>query len=238
MERMPADRRRYPRFPLELDVIWTTGQRSFDVHSRDLSVGGVFLMTASPAPVGTVVALVLHIPSSPPQEVALEGRVAHSLAGVGMGVEFVDPPREAREALEACIATATGRSRSEGSASAPVLQPADRRSHPRSAWRTEINLASGSNFYSGLTDDISAGGVFVATQTPLAIGAEVELEFSLPDGGAPIRVGGVVRWLRERKGSAGPDPGMGIKFESLDGTSRARIETFVALRRSELFEDE
>jgi hypothetical protein len=51
----------------------------------DLSLGGVFIHTPKPAPVGTALSLLLDVPSSAIQASAI---VRRSVLGQGMGVEF------------------------------------------------------------------------------------------------------------------------------------------------------
>ena len=55
----------------------------------------------------------------------------------------------------------------------------ERRQHTRVQLQTEIHLTSESNFYTGLSNDISEGGVFVATHQLESVGTELEMEFSL-----------------------------------------------------------
>ncbi len=75
----------------------------------------------------------------------------------------------------------------------------DRRLHPRYALSLAITLSGENNFYAGLTEDISEGGVFIATHRLLPIGTPVVMSFSLPHARKILEVHGVVRWLR------GPD---------------------------------
>ena len=52
---------------------------------RDLSVGGVFVSTPAPPPVGTIVKLLFALPEG---EVRVEGVVRYADSRKGMGVEF------------------------------------------------------------------------------------------------------------------------------------------------------
>jgi len=52
---------------------------------RDLSIGGVFVSTQAPAPVGTTVKLLFALPEG---EVRVEGVVRYADSKKGMGVEF------------------------------------------------------------------------------------------------------------------------------------------------------
>jgi uncharacterized protein (TIGR02266 family) len=118
---------------------------------------------------------------------------------------------------------------------APVLQ--ERRAHPRVRLHTTINLTSQSNFYTGLTGDISEGGVFVATHNVFSPGTSVDLEFTLPDNGGAIIARGEVRWAAEYNELSDGPPGLGIKFLDLSERDRARIERFVRTRDTMLYDE-
>jgi uncharacterized protein (TIGR02266 family) len=126
-----------------------------------------------------------------------------------------------------------------------VVSPkgAERRTSPRVDLEIEVSLESDSNFYTGLTQDISTGGLFVATHALRKIGSRVTLKFSLPNAPAPIVVDCEVRWLRE----AGPvhdhrstdhPAGMGLKFLTLSPDSRMAIAHFLRARDSYFYDDE
>jgi len=61
----------------------------------------------------------------------------------------------------------------------------------------KVDLESDHNFYTGLTQNISAGGLFVATHQLRRIGDYIKITFSLPGSPAPISVNTEVRWIRE-----------------------------------------
>lgn len=116
-------------------------------------------------------------------------------------------------------------------------RPAERRRRPRASLVTELTLYSGSNFYAGFTEDISEGGVFVASYAILPVGSEVSIELALP-GGFEIRATGTVRWLRysgdEEAGSE--PPGMGIELGAIDDEARLLIREFVQNRTPYFFD--
>ncbi len=105
---------------------------------------------------------------------------------------------------------------------------------PRALVELEVGIASESNFYIGLTENISAGGVFVATYASKPIGAKVDVALSFANG-EEIRLPGIVRWTREA--SAGGWPGMGVQFERLTPDDEAKIRRFIKLRDPLFFED-
>ncbi len=116
------------------------------------------------------------------------------------------------------------------SSAAVKIDPAERRTDARVRLEAHIHLHSESNFYTGFTDDISEGGVFVTSYLLEPIGTLVALELALP-GGCEIIAKGVVRWVRDpRNEDDATRPGMGIEFESLDSETRAAIAEFVMNR--------
>ena len=91
------------------------------------------------------------------------------------------------------------------------------------------------NFFSGLSGDISEGGVFVSTYRDLAAGSLVELEFALPGSDAPVHAKGDVRWHRD--GSAEAPPGVGIAFDELSPEHRKLIQRFCTMRPPLYYDD-
>ncbi len=66
--------------------------------------------------------------------------------------------------------------------------------------------------------NLSEGGLFLRTSTPLERGAKATLRFGDEDG---IKAFAEVRWARV-EGQGGP-PGMGLSFEGIDEVARAAI---------------
>ncbi|MEM6955551.1 MAG: TIGR02266 family protein [Myxococcota bacterium] len=115
--------------------------------------------------------------------------------------------------------------------------PANRRTAERVNVAVEVGVYSDSNFYTGFTEDVSEGGLFVATYELLPIGTEMELEFGLP-GGAEFKLTGVVRWLRDPiLSDDGPFPGMGVQFINLTPDDKVLIQEFVQSREPLFYAD-
>lgn len=115
----------------------------------------------------------------------------------------------------------------------PSIHP-ERRSFPRFALEVDIGMFSESNFYAGLTEDISEGGLFVATHAPLAVGTKVNVRFTLP-AVREIETEGTVVWVRQ---PVAGNPGMGIQFKQLSPEDAATIQRFIAKRPPLYHEDE
>ena len=101
----------------------------------------------------------------------------------------------------------------------------------------EVTLESDHNFYSGITGNVSTGGVFVATYTPPPSGAEVELDLHLE--GETFRLKGVVCWVRESTKATQDSPaGCGIRWTVLPAGAAKAIGHFVDKRDTIFFDDE
>ncbi len=81
------DRRKHERVPIAIVVRYQDHEEQVAVMSRDLSLGGLFLGTVTPAPASASLQLRLNLPA-PHGEVQARGTVVHCLQGIGMGVEF------------------------------------------------------------------------------------------------------------------------------------------------------
>ena len=113
----------------------------------------------------------------------------------------------------------------------------ERRVYKRINLEAEINFIGHDNFYTGFSEDISSGGLFVTTYQLKPVGTEVTIRFSLPDG-SEIEANAVVRWLREPRDLDGDvPPGMGLQFTELDPTARSTIDEFIRQRDPLFYED-
>ena len=102
----------------------------------------------------------------------------------------------------------------------------EHREHRRVALHVEIDLHSESHFFTGLSGDVSEGGLFVQTYRPLRVGDEVDVSFELEDRMVEVRAR--VAWSRDR--SATCEPGFGLSFRALTDEQRETIHTFCAKR--------
>lgn len=108
------------------------------------------------------------------------------------------------------------------------------RSDTRAFVEVEIGLSTESNFYTGLSLDVSTGGVFVATYEPSTPGTKVSLYFVLPDGFV-VNAEGVVRWTRGATSDA--PPGMGVAFLNISSDALAHIAHFCSSRAPLYFDE-
>ncbi len=79
--------------------------------------------------------------------------------------------------------------------------------------------------YLGPTKNLSAGGMCVMMDSPLEVGAEPQLEFTLPDDQNSISCTAQVVW--SEKGHSGQKTEVGLVFMDISSEDKARIEEFV-----------
>jgi uncharacterized protein (TIGR02266 family) len=88
----------------------------------------------------------------------------------------------------------------------------------------KVSCAHGSDCDLTEAQNLSEGGLFLATRRPLAPGTPVHLEIQSEDGS--VEVEGVVTWVREAQNPGG-EAGMGIRFENLPPEIEERIAGLV-----------
>jgi uncharacterized protein (TIGR02266 family) len=114
----------------------------------------------------------------------------------------------------------------------------DHRTVPRANVQVSIDIASEHNFWTGLTMNVSEGGVFVATHRSVPPGTRLTVEMELPGDDDPLMAIAEVRWTRAYTGNPDAPPGIGLQFIALDAPTLARIRTFVEKTREPLFFDD
>jgi uncharacterized protein (TIGR02266 family) len=101
---------------------------------------------------------------------------------------------------------------------------ADRR-QPRLPISLEVAYRTAGAFLVSYSINLSKGGIFLETSTPLPIGEHVSLKFEVP-GVGPLEVSGTVAWVRTDTHDGLPD-GMGVQFDQLDHQYGAIIDEMV-----------
>jgi uncharacterized protein (TIGR02266 family) len=118
-------------------------------------------------------------------------------------------------------------------------QPASSAPPRKPDLETVVDLDSASNFYTGLSQNISGGGLFVATTRRQRIGDRLHVQFTLPGVTDPIGAETEVRWTRsEATTDADHPPGIGVRFLQLSVDATRAITAFMERRDSIFFDDE
>ena len=126
----------------------------------------------------------------------------------------------------------------------PGAKVAENHQNVRAAERfdleVKVDLESDHNFYTGLTQNISSGGLFIATHHLRRIGDRITLKFTLPGSEKTLDVETEVRWIRENTAllRAEGGTGMGVRFINLSPETSAAINAFVQARESLYYDDE
>ncbi len=75
--------------------------------------------------------------------------------------------------------------------------------------------------------NLSRGGVFIPSSTPLPAGTLLQLELSIPGDADPTKLDAEVRWVRQFDAAEGP-AGMGLAFRDVGSRLGQRIDMLVA----------
>ena len=236
-------KRAHPRLPanLRVRVAQDDPGRFVELHSRNLSQGGMFLQTPQPAAPGTVVRFEVLLSNG---ERALRGtaqviwtrspqQAAAQVRPPGMGVEFRMLDEPSRALLERELARLNQRSAAaEGNAGAGA---AERRRLPRVpvGMRVDVRCPDRQAFIQGYSLNVSTGGMFVRTREPQPVGTRLQFDFRTADGRSALRGLGEVVWHAppSMPGQRPRIPGMGIRFVELDRESQRVVAAMVGAGR-------
>ena len=95
----------------------------------------------------------------------------------------------------------------------------EKRAHPRVPLVAKVDVESEGYGFLAVAQDISAGGMRIASANPLPVGTSIELTFVIPGPERKIRVRAVVRHVVE--GSA-----MGVQFQNLSADDVAALRDY------------
>ena len=101
-----------------------------------------------------------------------------------------------------------------------------------------MSVLSEHNLYAGLAENLSAGGLFIATHKLQKVGSKIELSLRMPGSDEEFAVVGEVRWVRLYNEQSDTSPGLGVRFLELPPGAAAAIERFLAQREPLFFDDE
>jgi type IV pilus assembly protein PilZ len=120
----------------------------------------------------------------------------------------------------------------------PSSSGINRRRNDRFDVTWQVDCETEDTFLYAYITNISEMGIFVKTEQPLAVGSALVLRFAPHNSDAPFVLRGIVQWVNPvRAFGDNPNPGMGIRFESLTLDDRERIveavRTIAYVRQSE-----
>ncbi len=200
---------------------------------------------AATPPEPSVTAFLARI-TGQPRSITAAGRTVKSLlgdvthddlrrAGRTPAIRFLDPVDDVLRFTPPPKTTATATIRAEVS-QPPMAVPASGRP-PRVRLRMPVDIRGVFHPIGAppVATDLSVGGVFVETASPLDVGDHVVVAFPAGNGhgeGA-FSVNGRVRWVTPFGRLDDARPGMGIEFIGVDAVKRARLADLLARRSKE-----
>ncbi|GAC1544429.1 MAG: hypothetical protein NVS2B9_11630 [Myxococcales bacterium] len=140
------------------------------------------------------------------------------------GATLAAVPSEGAPAAGATASTAADAS--PAAAEGTAASGANRRVFPRYDAKFAVRFATVQDFVLEYAANISAGGVFVHTQSPPEMDEVINVTMELPGGGAPVDAKAMVvhRVTVEQARTRNTLPGVGVQFTEMDDNLRQRID--------------
>jgi uncharacterized protein (TIGR02266 family) len=111
----------------------------------------------------------------------------------------------------------------------------ERRHAQRVELKAKVTLSSESNFFTGWSQNISEGGVFISCLAPPTVGTIVDVNLESEDSGEPIHISCEVVWIRTENSQP---VGCGCRFVSINDIQAAKIRRLMDdANREPLFYD-
>jgi uncharacterized protein (TIGR02266 family) len=101
------------------------------------------------------------------------------------------------------------------------------RKHGRVPVAFEVRYRTAGAFLVAYTTNLSKGGLFIETPTPLPVGTAITLALSAPSMPEPLQIDGVVAWVRDGQSAEGYPTGMGVQFAQIEERYGALIDRIV-----------
>jgi len=111
----------------------------------------------------------------------------------------------------------------------------ERRHAERVALKAKVTISSETNFFTGWSQNISEGGIFISSLAPPTVGTVVDVNLDLGDSGETVALSCKVVWIRTE---GGQPVGCGCQFVGLSEIQAARIRSVMqGANREPLFYD-
>lgn len=107
-----------------------------------------------------------------------------------------------------------------------ALKAIQQRTTRRLPIRVEVEYQTTEDFLLDYTANVSLGGLFIVTDTPLEVGTRFRLRLRLPFRKRPLETLGEVRWVQDADGVM--NAGMGVLFDGLSGADKRAVERMMS----------
>jgi uncharacterized protein (TIGR02266 family) len=200
--------------PIVVPVRYSGGGLTMQTTSSRLSAEGVFVRGFVTPKEGSVLALTLTLPGAPQPvqaKAVITERVMPGEKGkeAGFWARFDTIDEAGRAALDALLGGGQVK-----------------RAFPRIKSRLQVGWASPREFLVAYSENISRGGIFIATPKPPPVREVVELLLELPDGMQPARTDAEViqSITAEQAAKLKRTAGAGLQFVGSDDEFRRRLD--------------
>lgn len=218
--------------PIVLPVRFAGGGLARQTTTSRLGLLGAFIRSPEAPKLGADVLLLFRVPGGE------EHVEAH-----GLCIEVVTPGTPGRDAgfwVRFTSMATLGRARieelvrdleSRPAVPTPTPPHGRPRAFPRVRSRLQVGWASPREFLVAYSENISCGGIFVATPNPPQLGETVDLLLELPDGKSPARTQAEVvqRVTPAEAAATGREAGAGLQFTGADDEFRQRLDACLDL---------
>ena len=106
-----------------------------------------------------------------------------------------------------------------------ALKAIEQRATRRLPIRVEVEYQTMEDFLLDYTANLSLGGVFIVTDSPLEVGTRFRLRLQIPHRKRPLDTLGQVRWVQQP--DDGMNAGMGVQFDGMSGADRRAVERMI-----------
>ncbi len=104
----------------------------------------------------------------------------------------------------------------------------DKRRQLRHPVILKVDYRDINRFFTDFAENLSVGGMFIATRNPLPPGTNLTVEFMLPDSSVKVKTRAEVMWSRKHPKSPSQKKGMGIRFQELTSDDKKKIDLLVS----------
>ncbi len=218
----PTEKRRATRINRRAAVHFIANGKSCYGVVLNFSEIGLFIQTEHMFAVDSTITVPIRIGTD--RVVELRGRVAWPQFGIskttsvsahtGMGIELFAAPEEYIRFI--------AQMREQ-------IRKLPRGIEERFEVYHRVRFASGEDFLTQYTENLSRGGMFLATKEPLKQGESIKAHLEIPGIPEPLEVEGRVAYkLGEKEAqSAGRRSGVGIQFVNLTAETKARLHHYI-----------
>jgi uncharacterized protein (TIGR02266 family) len=212
--------------PLVVPVRFSGGGLSMQTTTSRISADGVFLRCLLIPKDGAPMTLALSLPGSA-RPLNATGTVARGdQAGKdhGFWVRFDELPDDVRTFLDVLL-----RGRGVEGTGRPAHSAETNRAYARVPARLRVGWTSAHDFLVAYSENISRGGIFIATDNPPPLREIVDLSVELPDGKPAVKTQAeVVHCVTvDQARSSGRPAGAGLQFIGATDEFRQRLDACI-----------